>query len=158
MSRAVLLAILGLSPGLGSAQSLYAGAGIGPTFVLDAPAGGKSTYTNVYGVLGWQPATPLGVRLEGAETFGWLYLSLDAEYRFGGRGATVRPYAFAGPGAAIDLSEINPLVDIGGGVWWTASPPLSLFAECRLHQLLTGDQSPGQTLLPITIGVAVGGH
>jgi hypothetical protein len=152
---ATIMAVL--SPCVVRAQSFYAGGGLGPTVVLDAPNESRSTYPNVYGVLGWASQGPLGARLEGAETYSRVWLSLDAVYRLGDLGSAIRPYAFAGPGVVIDLSRSDPLVNFGGGVWWNASPPLALFAECRFHELLSG-ASPGQSVLPITLGIAVGGR
>lgn len=46
-----------------AAQSLYGGAGLGPTVALNAPPGSYRVYRQVYGVLGIESARSVGVRL-----------------------------------------------------------------------------------------------
>ncbi|MGH9895169.1 MAG: hypothetical protein ACREA0_24940, partial [bacterium] len=85
-----ILLVLSAAPLAG--QSFYIGAGLGPTVGLDAPSGSRSVYRQFFGVLGYKSAGSLGIRLEGAETFGFLWVSTDLTYSLGGR--STQPYAF----------------------------------------------------------------
>jgi hypothetical protein len=144
--------VLALSPNPAASQALYAGAGLGPTFVLDGIAGGNSVYRQFYGVLGFQSPRSLGVRLEGTVAFGYAWLSADLTYRFG-RGP-MKPYGIAGLGLRIDLYDAESLATAGAGLQYAFNRTLSLFAECRLQRVLAN--SPQRTFLPVTVGVSVG--
>jgi hypothetical protein len=143
--------LLAFSPSAAASQALYAGVGLGPTVVLDGVSGGKNVYRQFYGVVGFQPARPFGIRLEGSEAFGFVWLSADLTYRPGG--GSLRPYAFAGPGLRIDQSDAEPLATAGAGLQLGLGRTVSLFAECRLQHILA--DSPQKTFLPLTVGVSV---
>lgn len=149
-------AILALSPTLVTAQSFYVGVGLGPTVVLDDVSGGRSVYRQLYGVLGFESARSIGVRLEGAESFGFAWLGVDLTYTFAG--GSLRPYAVAGGGVRIDLSDADPLATVGMGLRLNLRRALALFAECRVQRVLgasVGATEP-KLFLPLTVGVAVG--
>lgn len=114
-SRAFLLVtggwtLLTLPPDSVVGQAVYAGLGVGPTVVLDAVAGSKSVYRQIYGMLGFEAPGAIGVRLEGAESFGFLWLSAELTYSFGER--RLRPYLFAG-GDCASTSPIRTRSPVG---------------------------------------------
>ena len=143
--------ILALSPRGAASQALYAGAGLGATVVLDGISGGKNVYRQFYGVVGFQSARQFGVRLEGSEAFGFVWLSADLTYR--PRGGSLRPYAFAGPGLRIDQSDAKPLATAGAGLQLGLSRTVSLFAECRLQHVLA--DSPQRSFLHFSAWVTL---
>jgi hypothetical protein len=150
-ARWVLAAVVLAAPDL-SAQAVYAGAGAGPTFVPGEYPDGR----NWFGMLGYQSPRGLGFRLSGSETVHRLWLSGDVTYRFGAVRHTVRPYAFGGAGFVIDVSEHDPLLTAGAGLRIRLTSVLSAFAELRAHAGLGLAGREPDTILPFSIGTAIG--
>ncbi|MEO6057791.1 MAG: hypothetical protein ABIQ49_13230, partial [Gemmatimonadales bacterium] len=90
MWRRVLLGTICVSLSLASAeaQTVYAGAGVGPTPVLDGGGGNR----NLFGMVGYQGPGAVGGRLSGAETASRLWLSAELVYRPGSAARAIRPY------------------------------------------------------------------
>jgi hypothetical protein len=135
-----------------AAQGVYAGAGVGPTFVPgEYPAG-----RNWFGMLAYQSPRGLGFRLSASETVHRIWGSADVTYRFGTIGHTVRPYVLAGAGTVVDFSERDPLVTAGAGLRIRLTQVLSVFGELRAHAALGLAGREPDTIVPVTIGTAVG--
>lgn len=137
-----------------AAQSFYAGAGLGATTVLDAGEGAPSVYRQFYAVLGFETQGPVGIRVEGAESWGFLWLSGDLTYRFGG--GLLQPYAFAGGGLRVTTDQADPIITAGAGLRVPVRRPLSVFAEGRLQQVFSVGTEDSRLSLPVTVGLSLG--
>jgi hypothetical protein len=124
------------------AQAPYVGVGLGPTVVFNQAAGSKTVYRGLYGAIGIDWPSGVGVRLEGTETWGFLWLSTDLTYRFRLRAWPLQPYALAGGGLRIDRDNSDPIGTAGAGARLQLSPLLSLFGEGRVHYLPSLPSSP----------------
>jgi len=145
------IALVATTPAPAAAQALYGGAGLGPTILLDKPVGTKTTYWGISGVVGLEWPTPIGLRLEGTEVYGFLWLSADLTYRLADRSRPLQSYAVTGAGFRIDVGNSDPIGTAGAGVRAKLSGPLSLFGEGRVHHVLS--REPTRTFLFLTVGV-----
>jgi len=148
---ASLLMVLRANPS--PAQTLYFGAGIGPSIVLHQTAGAKTTYLGTYGVVGLEWPGHFGLRLEGTETYGFLWLSGDLVYTFTDHSSIVQPYSLAGFGFRTELANSAPIATIttGFGVQGRLGAALSLFADGRVHHAF----SSGGSVLLLTAGITL---
>jgi hypothetical protein len=148
---------LGHSASATAQTTLYAGAGIGYTAVLDDGSGNREGNRNLQGMVGLESAGPLGGRLEGAETMSRLWFSADLTYRLTPRDRAVRPYALLGGGFVMDWSETDPLLTLGAGLRVQASRLIFLFTEVRLQWVsVPATSGEAQLVLPLTAGLGVG--
>lgn len=163
--RRVVLTTLALALGgwaAAAAQTtLYAGAGIGYTAVLDGGLGNRQGNRNWFGMVGLESGGPVGGRLEGAETTSRLWLSADLTYRLSARDRPLRPYAVIGGGLVGDLavgSGVDPLLTIGMGLRVQARRLLFLFTEARLQWVPSMPATSGEAelILPFTAGLGIG--
>lgn len=159
--RCLSVVLVATTPVAATAQALYAEAGLGPTILFDQPTGAKTTYLGVCGGVGLEWRSPIGLRLEGTETYGFLWLSADVTYRFGARTLPLQPYALAGAGLRVELDRSDPIGTVGAGARAKLTGPLSLFGEGRVHHVLSSEPSlpPGgfgpRTFLLFTLGVSI---
>lgn len=135
-----------------AAQVLYAGAGVGPTPVLD----GRSGNRNWFGMIGYQGPRALGGRLSGSETVSRLWLSADLTYQPGAPVRVLRPYAFVGGGVVLDLSDTDPLLTVGAGLRARLERLIFMFVDVRLHAIPGSTNSGPSAILPITFGLGLG--
>ena len=135
--QCLALVLLASRPGPAMAQALYAGAGLGPTILFDQPTGVKTTYFGGHGVLGLDWPSRIGVRLEGTETYGFLWLSADLTYRWGNQRSPLQPYAVAGAGVRVEIGNADPIGTAGAGVRAKLIGPLFLFGEGRVHYVFS---------------------
>lgn len=152
--RLMLLALVlaGLPTSDLRAQMAYAALGLGPTPVLDGASGNR----NWFGMTGFQGRGPVGGRVSGAETVSRLWLSVDVVYQPARPPRTVRPYALAGAGMAIDFGETDPVLTAGAGVRAQVQSLVFLFLEVRMQTIPGSPTSGPDTILPITFGLGVG--
>jgi hypothetical protein len=150
----VLLAATWLTIALGRAegQTVYAGAGVGPTPVLDGRDGNR----NWFGVAGYRSGHAFGGRLSGAETASRLWLSAEAVYHPGKPERVVRPYGLLGVGVAIDFNDTDPILTTGVGARARLSRLFFAFAETRLLAIPGSAESGPRVLAPITFGLGLG--
>jgi hypothetical protein len=134
------------------AQSLYAGAGVGPTPVLEGAGGNR----NWFGMVGYQGPHAFGGRLSGTETASRLWLSADVTYQPGPPARAVRPYGVLGAGIALDLNERDAILTTGVGLRVRLRRLLFVFAEARLQAIPGSPQSGPRAIVPITVGIGVG--
>lgn len=147
-----VLASIALAGSQLAAQGVYAGAGVGPTFVPGEYPDGR----HWFGMLAYQSPRGLGFRLSASETVHRIWGSADVTYRFGAIRHAVRPYVVAGAGSVVDFSERDPLVTAGAGLRIRLTQVLSIFGELRVHAALGLAGREPDTILPVTIGTAIG--
>jgi hypothetical protein len=135
-----------------NAQTLYAGAGVGPTPVLEGAGGNR----NWFGMLGYQGAHSLGGRLSGTETASRLWLSADLVYQPGSAARSIRPYGLLGAGVAVDFSETNATLMTGVGLRAQLQRVIFVFVEARLLAIPGAPESGPRSILPITFGLGLG--
>lgn len=138
--------------------TLYGGAGIGYTAVLDSGRGNRQGNRNWFGMVGLESEGPLGGRLEGAETMSRLWLSAELTFRLSPRGRPVRPYAAIGGGFVLDMSEVDPLLTAGAGLRVQVGRLIFLFTEARLQWVpsMPVTSSEPELILPLTAGLGIG--
>jgi hypothetical protein len=158
---AVLITLaLGLSPWAAAAAqtTLYAGAGVGYTAVLDGGRGNRQGNGNWLGMVGLESGGPVGGRLEAAETMSRLWLSADLTYRLNPRDRPLRPYAVIGGGFVLDWSEVDPLLTLGAGLRAQLRPLIFLFTEARLQWVpgMPATSGEAELILPLTAGLGIG--
>jgi hypothetical protein len=147
---AALCASLPLAPA--AAQTLYAGAGVGPTPVLEGAGGNR----NWFGMVGYQGPQAFGGRLSGAETASRLWLSADLTYQPGRPTRVVRPYGVLGVGMALDLNETDAIFTTGAGLRIRLRRLMFVFVEARLQAIPGSPQSGPSAIVPLTFGLGVG--
>ena len=151
---------LGLGPWTGAAAqtTLYAGAGLGYTAVLDGGRGNRQGNRNWFGTVGLESGGPVGGRLEGAETLSRLWLSAELTYRMTARDRRLRPYTVIGGGFVLDLSELDPLLTLGAGLRVQVRRQVFLFTEARLQWVpgLPTTSGKAELILPLTAGLGIG--
>jgi hypothetical protein len=151
---------LGVAPWAAAAAqtTLYAGAGIGYTAVLDGGRGNRPGNRDWFGIDGLESGGPVGGRLEVAETISRLWLSADLIYRLSARDRTLRPYAVIGGGFVLDLSEVDPLLTLGAGLRVQVRPLIFLFTEARLQWVpsMPAPSAEAELILPLTAGLGIG--
>ena len=138
--------------------TLYAGAALGYTAVLDDGSGNKEGNRNWQGMVGLEGGGPVGGRLEAAETVSRLWVSAALTYRLTPRDRALRPYAVLGGGLVLDTSEADPLLTLGAGLRAQLSRLIFLFTEARLHWVPSMPAASGDArlILPLTAGLGVG--
>lgn len=134
------------------AQALYAGAGVGPTPVLEGAGGNR----NWFGMVGFQGAHAFGGRLSGAETASRLWLSADLVYQPGSAARAIRPYGLLGAGIALDLTESDATLMTGVGLRAQLKRLIFVFVEARLQAIPGTPRSGPSAILPITFGLGLG--
>jgi hypothetical protein len=134
------------------AQSLYAGAGVGPTPVL----GGSGGNRNWSGLVGYHGPGALGARVSGAETASRLWLSADLTYQPGRPSRVVRPYGLVGAGIVLDLGDSDAVLTTGLGLQARLEHLVFVFLEVRLQAIPGSPESGPDAIVPITLGIAVG--
>ena len=135
-----------------SAQTLYAGLGVGPTPVLGEGTGNR----NWSGMAGYQDRGAFGLRLSGAETAERVWLSADLTYRLSHGERQSRPYALLGIGYVVDFNEEDALVTAGIGLRAQLHRLVFLFSEVRLHAIVGSPEQGPSNILPITVGLGIG--
>ena len=133
-------------------QTVYAGAGVGPTPVLEGDRGNR----NWFGMVGYQGPHAFGGRLSGAETASRLWLSADLTYQPGPPARAVRPYGVLGAGIALDLNEWDPILTAGAGLRARLRRLMFVFVEARLQAIPGSPESGPSAIIPITFGIGVG--
>jgi hypothetical protein len=134
--------------------TLYSGGGLGYTAVLDGGRGNR----NWFGMVGLESGSPVGGRLEGAETMSRLWMSAELVYRLSARDRKLRPYAVLGGGFVADLSDVDPLLTLGAGLRVQVRRLVFLFTEARLQWVpgIPAARGEPELILPLTAGVGIG--
>ena len=143
---------ISLSFARADAQSLYAGAGVGPTPALDGAGGNR----NWFGMVGYQGAHAVGGRLSGTETASRLWLSADLVYQPGSAARAIRPYGLLGAGIALDFNDADATLMTGVGLRAHMERLIFVFVEARLQAIPGTPESGPRAILPITFGLGLG--